>query len=45
MKRRSTMHEKRVIATDIDYTLTDASQRLTSPLSRRLESLRKGESR
>jgi len=28
MKHRSTMREKRIIATDIDYTLTDASLRL-----------------
>jgi len=39
MKRRSTMHEERVIATDIDYTLTDEGQRLDLPAVEKIREL------
>ena len=39
MKRRSTMPEKRVIVTDIDYTLTDAELRLDLGAARKIREL------
>jgi len=39
MKRRSTMSEKRVIVTDIDYTLTDADLRLDLGAARKIREL------